>query len=494
MSDNKELNKEAENLTSSQKEQMELMNKMDDTPKTEVEFGSTVKGKVVSINDDSLFVDISLRNEAILSKKEALDSDGNLTINVGDEVELYVISSTADETIVSKSIKNGKAGKQLLRKIMDKGIPVEGKVTGMNKGGFNVSILGKKAFCPLSTIDVTFPSKPASYMGQVLDFIIARIENRGNNIVLTRIPILQGDVTEKIEELEAAVAEQTPVAGSVSRVVNFGAFVDFGGIEGLIHISELTWDRDEKSENVVKEGDPITVRILSVDRKEPLRDSRISLSLKRLAGDPWVDAMGKFSVGDIIEAEVSRLVGFGAFVKLIPGVEGLIRTEEMAWGRIRKPSDVVTKGDKVKVTVININETDRKIDLSLKSKDDDPWNGIEETFGEGKTVEGTVADEKTYGYFVDLNDSITGLLPKRRVAKDKIGSFKKGDKIEVTVDQLDLNDHKIALSFGDVGKYEARSSKGGEDKAAAAKYMKNQNKQDSGESEFAAMLKAALKK
>jgi small subunit ribosomal protein S1 len=495
MSENKSVEiKEGESLTDSQKEQMELM-KSQETPKTEVEFGDAVKGKVVSISKDSVFVDISLRNEAILAKSEVTDKDGKVTVAEGDELELYVITVKSDEVTLSKSIKNGKANKQLLRTLMEREIPVEGRVSGMNKGGFNVKILGKPAFCPLSTIDIGFPEDPAKYMGQVLDFIIARIENRGNNIVLTRLPLLQGDVKGKLDELDIAAKAGTPVAGTVSRVVNFGAFVELGGIEGLIHISELTWDRDEQAEGVVKAGQSVSVKVLKIDRNEPLRDSRISLSLKRLDKDPWEDAMVKINEGDVIEGEVSRIVGFGAFVKIFPGVEALVRTEEMGWGRIHKPSDIVKKGEKIKISIINIDDTGRKIDGSLKDKESDPWNGIEEKFGEGKKVEGKVADEKDYGYFIDLNESVTGLLPKRRVAKDKIGSFKKGDTIEVTIDSLDTDAHRISLSFGDVEEYKPQEKRGGgEDKAAAAKYMKNQDKQDSGESDFAAALKAALKK
>ncbi len=500
MGDNKILETEEKQLSEGQNEQLAMMETMTETPKAEVEFGALVKGKVVSINDESIFIDVSLRNEAIMAKSEALDAEGKVTLAEGDEVELYVISATEDEVIVSKSLKNGKANKQFLREMQEKELPVEGRITGMNKGGYNVTILGKKAFCPFSAIDTSFPTDPATLMGTNMDFVIARIESRGNNIVLTRIPLLQGNIEERIVELEAAAEEETPVAGTVTRITTFGAFVELGGIEGLVHVSELTWDRDEEASSVVSEGQAISVKILSVERKDTLRDSRISLSLKRLANDPWIDALATLNVGDSVEGEITRLVGFGAFVKLFPGVEGLIRTEEMGWGRVRKPSDVVKKGEKVQVTITKLDHDNHKIDCSLKDIALDPWSNLEGKYAVGGTVPGTVAGEKDYGYFVDLDENITGLLLKRRIAKDKIGTVKIGETIEVTIDTVDTDERRIGLSCGDVGEIQEQSQRGGgrgrsNDRAAVADYMKKQKAAAANqESDFAFMLKAALGK
>ena len=485
-------------LTDEQKKQIEMMESMgkDATASAQIEFGSSVKGTVVSMTDDTIFVDIAQRNEALLSKSEFTDEEGTCSVKVGDTLEnLYVVSLTEDEISVSQRMKKGKAGKPLLRDLMTKQVPVEGRVTGMNKGGFNVTILGHRAFCPFSSIDIKFPSEPAAFMGQSLDFVISRIENRGNNIVLSRLPLLEGDLTEKLEELEQSLESGEPISGVVTRIANFGAFVDLGGIEGLIHISELTWDRDEKTENVVQEQQTVSVKILKIERKEPLRESRISLSLKRLEVDPWEEALTKFHEGDKVEGTITRVVAFGAFVKLFPGVEGLIRTEEMGWTRVRKPSDVVKKGDKVTVTILNVDGEARKIDCSIKDMAQDPWAKVEEEFAVGTQVEGTIADEKEYGFFVDLNESITGLLLKRRIGKDiKMGDLKKGAKVMVTIDSLDTAERRIALSAGEVEAYEAQSGDSSASRSEANKYMKAQEKKSNGDSDFAAALKAALKK
>ena len=487
-------------LTDEQKKQIELMESMgqDVAPSTQIEFGSSVKGKVVSMTDDTIFVDIAQRNEALLTKNEMLDTEGKCTVAEGDVLEnLFVISISEDEIIVSKRMKKGKAGKPLLRDLMDKQVPVEGRVTGMNKGGFNVTILGHRSFCPFSSIDIKFPTEPAEYMGQNLDFVIARIENRGNNIVLSRLPLLEGDLSEKFAELEKSFEDEEAISGVVTRIANFGAFVDLGGIEGLIHISELTWDRDEKTENVVQEKQAVSVKIVKIEKKEPLRESRVSLSLKRLEVDPWDEAATKIHEGDKVEGTITRVVGFGAFVRLFAGVEGLIRTEEMGWSRVRKPSDIVKKGEKVSVTILNVDLESRKIDCSIKDMSQDPWASVETTFAVGTKVEGTIADEKEYGFFVDLNETITGLLLRRRVGKDvKLGDLKKGAKVEVTIDSLDTTERRIALSAGEVEAYEAQS--GGDSSSAsrseANQYMKSQEKKSSGDSDFAALLKKALKK
>ncbi len=499
MSDVKEFVNEGTALSEEQNNQMEMMAALEGkTPSVGAEFGSEVTGKVVSISDESVFVDISLRNEAVLAKSEVLDDKGECTVKVGDELKLYVISSTDDETIVSKSLKKGKASKQILRDILDQETPVEGRISGMNKGGFNVTVLGKKAFCPFSSIDLKYPEDPASYMGKTFEFIVSRIENRGNNIVLTRIPLLSGDIKEKIEEIKATIVSGEPVSGTVTRTTNFGAFVDLGGIEGLVHVSELSWDRDEETEQIVKTGDVITVKVISVEEKEPLRDSRISLSMKRLANDPWDSEVTKLNVGDQIDAVVTRLVGFGAFVRLFAGVEGLIRTEDMGWGRVRKPSDICKKGESVKVTITAVDLANRKVDCSMKDASQDPWAAVATKYAEGTVVSGTVADQKEYGFFVDLDEDITGLLPNRRIGKDKVGSVKKGDVIEVTIDTLDLATRKIGLAYGAVEAVEVRAERGergGNDRNEAMKYMKQQDaKAASGESDFAFMLKNALKK
>ena len=480
-------------VTEDQQKQLDMMKSLgkDVAPTIDIEFGSAVNGTVVSMTEESIFVDIALRNEAILTKNVMLDDEGNCTVIVGDKLDLFVVSLTEDEVIVSKRMKKGKAGKPLLRDLMAKGVPIEGRITGMNKGGFNVTILGHRCFCPFSSIDVQFPSEPAKYMAQTMDFVIARIENRGNNIVLSRLPLLEGNLAEKLDEIEALMEKDEPITGTVTRIANFGAFVDLGGIEGLVHISELTWDRDEKTEEVVQEGTTISVKIVGVERKESLRESRISLSLKRLEADPWESAFNELKVGEKADGVVTRLVGFGAFVKLLPGVEGLIRTEEMGWGRVRKPSEVVKKGDKINVTIISIGVDARKIDCSIKDMADNPWANIEKTFAIGSKVEGTVADEKDYGFFVDLNDEITGLLLKKRVGKDvKLADIKKGEKLEVTIDSVSIAENRIALSVGTVEAYDG----GAADRNETRKYMKSQTKQSGGATEFGDMLKRALKK
>jgi small subunit ribosomal protein S1 len=415
------------------------------------EAGQTTQGVLTASQEDFFTCNIGTKTPALVPAEDIQNAEGEPTLPLNEPAQFMVLASGEDHIILSHSMASRKkAGMRLLRALKKNKIPVQGRISGMNKGGYNIQFLGRKAFCPFSTIDITFPDSPQELMGKEFDFVIARIENRGDNIVLTRIPLLQGDIEETLKKVEAAMEAREPINGTVTRVTHFGAFVDLGGVEGLVHISELTWDRDEKTESVVKEGENISVMVLKVQRNEELHESRISLSLKRLSSNPWEEALEKYSVGDEVEAPVSRIVGFGAFIKLMPGVEALIRTEEMGWTHVRKPSRQVSRGEIIRARIIHIDEENHKIDCSMKDFVDNPWKDIEERFAPGTSCEGTVSGVQDYGYFVDLSEGITGLLRSQRIGSDIKTPLEKGDTITVTVEDVDPDEYRIALSCGDV--------------------------------------------
>ncbi|ERP31899.1 S1 RNA-binding domain-containing protein [Chitinivibrio alkaliphilus] len=458
------------------------------TPEGVSEAKTAVEVVVQQVDDVMVSVTLPDGTEGRIPRKD-IDSE---ELTSGDSLSALVLSSSEGAALLSASmVRRKKAGMKLLRTLKDESLPVQGRITGMNKGGYNINFLGRKAFCPFSTVDVTFPDVPQELMGKELDFVIARIENRGDNIVLTRIPLLQDEIRETIETIEAACEQKTPLNGKVTRVTNFGAFVDLGGVEGLVHISELTWDREEKTESVVREGENISVMVLEVTRNEELHESRISLSVKRLESNPWEEALQKYSLGDVVEAPVSRIVGFGAFIKLMPGVEALIRTEEMGWTRIRKPSREVSRGQMVRAKIIEINEEEHKIDCSMKEFADNPWKDVAEKYTVGESVTATVSGVQDYGYFVDLDEQITGLLRNKRIGKDISTPLKKGDTLEVRIDEVDTEECRIALSCGDVPAEEPqrrpRKSSHGTTAPSAS------TKTTPGDTDFAAALRNALK-
>ncbi|MGM0444754.1 MAG: S1 RNA-binding domain-containing protein [Fibrobacterota bacterium] len=459
------------------------------TPEANSAAEKIVTGTVSAVEEKRILVDIDSAAGAVLPAADILSGEDAPGVSTGDSLKCMVLSDSENGTVLSASMpERKKAGMKLLRALKELQLPVTGRISGMNKGGYNISFLGRKAFCPFSTVDISFPDNPQELMGREYDFVIARIENRGDNIVLTRIPLLQDQIDETLTKIEAAKESGEPMNGKVTRVTHFGAFVDLGGIEGLVHVSELTWDRDEKTESVVKEGENIAVLVLDVQRNEQLHESRISLSLKRLSKDPWEEALQKFSVGDTVEGTVSRIVGFGAFIRLMPGVEALIRTEEMAWTRVRKPSRHVSRNQTVKARIIHIDEEGHKIDCSLKDFVENPWEKLQERVAEGDTVKGVVSGVQEYGYFVDLDEEITGLLRTKRIGKDVQTPLEKGAEIDVAVDEIDPVGQRIALSCGDVPPAPAPRPASFKGRSASTKSEKT------GGTDFGSALMDALKK
>ncbi len=467
---------------------MNMIDEMDKKISAEVSVGEKVKGSVVSVGSEYIFLDIGLKNEAMIARSEFLKEDGEISVEKGDTVEAFVVTANDEETVLSKKMSKSKAEIQAFIDAMENKMPVEGRITGVNKGGFNVKVMGKQAFCPFSQIDNKFVGEPSDYLSKTLDFVISRVEKRGRNIVLSRLPLLEGEVKDKIEDLKKKVETKETVSGKISKISSFGLFVDLGIVEGLIHISEVSWDRAENLEESYKIGQSVDCVILKIEEKEPLKDSRISLSIKQLGSNPWDTVEDKFKAGDSVQGKITRLAKFGAFIQLIPGVEGLIHNSEMAWDRkVRHASEIVKEGDEVTVSILEVNLDKKSISCTLKDAAADPFSGIEEKFPVGSKASGTVASETKYGFFIDLTDDLTGLLVHQNVAKDKKGSIKKGDSIEVTINSLDKENRRISLSYGDVAPAEANDKD-------AKKFMDTQKSETSDNSEFGAMLRAALEK
>lgn len=427
----------------------------------EINVGDRITGPVIAVTETTLVVDTGTKLDGVADKTEFLDENGELTVHEGEDVTLYVVSMRGDEVTLSKAL-TGQGGAEALRQAFEGGLPVEGKVTASRKGGYDVEVLHRRAFCPVSQIDLAFTEDPEVHVGQTYNFAITTFERDGRNIVVSRRKLLEQERAESELRFVERVQIGDVIPAVVTRLAAFGAFAEVApGLEGLVHLSELSWTRVEKAEDAVAAGQAVTVKVLGFDRDKKGRP-RISLSIKQAGPDPWDSAGEQFAVGDKIEGKVTRLADFGAFVEVAPGIEGLIHVSEMSnTRRIAKPSDVVNPGDVVTVAVKDIDLAKHRLSLSLKETLGDPWEKVPETFAVDTTVEGVVENRQQYGLFVNLAPGVTGLLPASRLrdalepaAYEKVTS---GDTVSVVITEIDTERRKVTL--GPVGGTKERESK-----------------------------------
>jgi small subunit ribosomal protein S1 len=420
-------------------------------PLAEVTPGEKVTGTITKIGSEYAFVDIGGKTEAVIALQELAPAEGEKAPAVGDPITAYVIAANGGETVLSfrYAKKGGSAATQELRDAMNNKVPIQGKITGVNKGGFNVKVLGVRAFCPVSQIDLKFTEDSNAYIGKTLDFVITRITEGGRNVVVSRIPLLEGGLEKKIDALAKAGEVRLVLKGKISKIADFGLFIDLGDCEGLVHVSEVSWERAEDLAGSFTVGQEVECVVLSVEKKTPLRNSKISLSIKQTIDNPWNTVSKRFSVGQSYAGTVTRLAPFGAFVELNPGIEGLVHISEMSWlKRLHHPSEVVSVGQQVHVTVLAIDEKKKTISLTLKDVANDPWRDINYRFPAGSDVTGNVVRKAKFGYFIDLAEGVTGLLPLANIAPEKKTSISVGSQITVQVQSLDVENRRISLSFG----------------------------------------------
>ena len=453
--------------------------------------GDKVSGKVTRVGSDYIYVDIGSKNEALMRASEYMGEEGAVSVQVGGEVSGFIISQSGGETVISKSLGGQSVGIQTLLDALNNRVPVQGKVTGVAKAGLTVKVMGHRAFCPVSQVDVKFTADVNGYLGKTLDFVISRVTEGGKNIVLTRIPLFEAGMEEQLKKLEEAAKTHAIMKGKISKIAEFGLFVQTGDLEGLVHISEVSWERAQNLGESFSVGQEVEFVVLKVERNSQLRNSKISLSIKQMFDDPWTKISQTMKVGDAIDGKVTRLADFGAFVEIIPGVEGLVHISEMAWGkRVHHPSEVVKQGQAVKVTVLAIDENRKSVSLTLKDIADDPWNGIGERFAVGSEVAGVVAKKAKFGYFIDLSEGVTGLLVFANMTADKKDALKAGDSVTVQVESVDAENRRISLSMG---VSDARKESEDTKQYLKEQKTKSEKKKEESSTEFGAALLAALK-
>ncbi|MFH0960410.1 MAG: S1 RNA-binding domain-containing protein [Pseudomonadota bacterium] len=407
-----------------------------------------ITGNIVSIGDEWVFVDIGAKSEGAISKEELLDPNRELSLKVGDPITAYVITQRDGDIVLSVKMTQA-ASEDAIREAQRSGIPVEGSVTEERKGGYSVNIFGRQAFCPYSQIDITSGGSPEDYLGKKFLFRIMEFSEKGRNIVLSRRETLEEDRKNKIDELKKTLREGDIVGGVVRKLAPFGAFVDIGGPQGLIPMSELAWARIQSVDDVLSVGDEILVKITGLDWEK----TRIGLSLKQAHDNPWDSASNRFSEGFETSGVVTRLTNFGAFIELEPGIEGLIHISNLGRGRrINHPKEVINSQESVNVRVISIDPEARRIGLELiTDRDSSGSDGPAPEIMEGAILTGKVQSLKDYGIFVDLPGSKTGLLRTSEIGDFSPRELRKkypvDSDITVTVLAVDQETQKIALSL-----------------------------------------------
>ena len=417
----------------------------------EMQPGSIVTGVVLDVDKEWVTVHVGLKSEGVISLDEFRNNDGSVEIASGDEVQvaLEAVEDGYGETRISRE-KARKIGTwKKLEEALDSGEFVEGKVLTRVKGGFSVEVDVVKAFLPGSLVDIRPVKEAPELENTVQEFKVIKLDYKRNNVVLSRKAVLEKiNSAEKVELLKN-LDEGQIVKGVVKNLTDYGAFVDLGGLDGLLHITDLSWSRVTNPSEVLSLGDEIDVKILSFD-KEKLR---VSLGLKQIQNDPWETIEGKYSVGGIYEASVSNLTDYGCFAELEQGVEGLIHLSELDWtNKNIHPSKVVGLEEIIKVMVLEIDHDKRRISLGLKQTKPNPWTEFANQYGLGDSVEGSIKSVTDFGIFVGLEGDIDGLIHLSDVTEDDnpseaMENYKKGDKLSCIIFGIDAERERISLKL-----------------------------------------------
>lgn len=417
----------------------------------QIKQGSIITGTVVAINDDVVLVSAGLKSEAVIPIEQFRGDLRDGEINVGDEVEvaLDAVEDGFGETKLSREKAIRARTWTELEKAFEKGEIVEGVINGRVKGGFTVEIDSVRAFLPGSLVDVRPVRDPGYLEGKSLEFKVIKLDQRRNNVVVSRRAVVEQEYSAEREELLKELKEGNTVKGIVKNLTDYGAFVDLGGIDGLLHITDMAWKRVKHPSEVVTVGDEIDVKILKFDRER----QRVSLGMKQLGDDPWKDLSRRYPPQTRIFGKVTNIADYGCFVEIEDGVEGLVHVSEMDWtNKNVNPSRVVQVGEEVEVMVLEIDEDRRRISLGIKQCKSNPWAEFAATFNRNDKVSGQIKSITDFGIFIGLEGGIDGLVHLSDISWDVPGeeavrNYKKGQEIEAAVLAIDAERERISLGI-----------------------------------------------
>jgi small subunit ribosomal protein S1 len=424
--------------------------------KTDMQVGDKVQGKIISISHDTIFVDIGNKIDGIVETAEMLDKNKQMPHKEGDTVELYVVGLSEDEIKLSKTL-SGVGSFDLLKAAHENAVPVEGKILETCKGGLRVAVMGKKAFCPASQIDISFVETLEDYVGQTHQFLISRVETRDKNVVISRRALLSQELEKSKKQFYTGLQIGDVVDGRITKLMPYGLFVELHpGVDGLAHVSELSWSRVEDPQTFASIGEPVRVKVIDIEKPDASDELKVSLSLKKVTDDPWLSAHDQFKVGDKVKGTVTRCAKFGAFVEIAAGIEGLVHISEMSYQkRILKPEEIVTPGESVFVLVKDLDLAARRISLSIRDAEGDPWSEVPQKYSVGQRVAGVIEKKEKFGYFITLSPGVTGLLPKSKISQSSqstvIEKLKEGNTIPVVITEILAKERKMTLAPGTSG-------------------------------------------
>ena len=407
--------------------------------------GSIVKGRILEVRPREFLVDIGYKSEGTIP---AAEFDEPSEVAVGDEVEVLLVRLENDEgmVILSKEKAAYRQNWDKISKVFQNEGVIKGRVKAVVKGGLLVNI-GVEAFLPSSQIDIIPPKDLNQFVGNTYDFKIVKLNDDRKNVVLSRRELIEQERSEKRQQFMESTEVGSLVTGAVKNLTDFGAFIDLGGIDGLLHITDMTWGRLTHPSELLKVGQEVTLQVLEINREK----ERVSLGLKQTTHNPWDKIEERFPTGTKVKGKITNLVPYGAFVEIEPGVEGLIHVSELSWTkRITRPSDVLTAGQEVEAVVLGVNKDEQKISLGVRQLEPNPWDEIEQRYIIGKQVKGTVRNMTAYGAFVELEEGIDGMvhvsdMSWTRKINHPSELLKKGDEVEAVVIDIDKANQRIAL-------------------------------------------------
>ena len=431
--------------------------------------GAIVTGTVVDVRGDVVVINAGLKSEGIVPIEQFRNDDGEIDVGVGDQVKVALdsIENGFGETVLSREKAKRAMVWDELEEALEKNETITGRISGKVKGGFTVDIKDVRAFLPGSLVDVRPVRDPAYLEGKELEFKLIKLDRKRNNVVVSRRAVVESEHSEEREQLLEKLVEGAKLKGVVKNLTDYGAFVDLGGIDGLLHITDMAWKRVRHPSEVVNVGDELEVRVLKFDRER----NRVSLGLKQLGEDPWDNIARRYPANSRVFGKVSNVTDYGAFVEIEPGVEGLVHVSEMDWtNKNVNPSKVVQVGDEVEVMVLDVDEERRRISLGMKQVAANPWETFAAIHKKGDKVTGQIKSITDFGIFIGLDGGIDGLVHLSDISwnttgEDVLRNFKKGDTLDAVVLAVDPERERISLGLKQMeqdpfGQYMAAHPKG----------------------------------
>ncbi|WP_019530429.1 30S ribosomal protein S1 [Dasania marina] len=413
--------------------------------------GSIVTGVVIDIDSDWVTVHAGLKSEGVIPRSEFLSESGELSLEIGDEVQVAL--EAVEDGFGATKLSREKAKRAEAWKVLEAAFTAEevvkGVINGKVKGGFTVDVNSIRAFLPGSLVDVRPVRETTHLEGKELDFRVIKLDQKRNNVVVSRRAVLEEANSADRDALLATLQEGQAVKGIVKNLTDYGAFVDLGGVDGLLHITDMAWKRIKHPSEIVNVGDEIDVKILKFDRER----NRVSLGLKQLGEDPWLAITGRYPEGAKVKAKITNLTDYGCFAEIEEGVEGLVHVSEMDWtNKNIHPSKVVNLGDEVEVMVLDIDEERRRISLGIKQCQENPWDVFGREFTKGDKISGAIKSITDFGIFIGLDGAIDGLVHLSDISWDETGEdavrkYKKGDEIETVILSVDPERERISLGI-----------------------------------------------